>query len=193
VARSFETKAEAEQVADQERDYNYVIFDDEDVAIKAMYSLEDDRKTIEENWPDDPPEISRPEWSPALEKYEQHTSAAALMKHPDYEAAKRGDLEAARRVADKFFKEDKLTGLVDNAPAGAPIIVVPVVAEEAMGDNRLPYALAEKISKYTGWPLEEEIRQIKQAEATQGPSVPAPQPAGVCRAGGAGRVLCPCR
>jgi len=82
------------------------------------YSLADDRETIEENWPEEPPEISRPDWSPALEKYEQHTSSAALMKHPDYDAAKRGDLEAARRVADKFFKEEKLTGLVDNAPAG---------------------------------------------------------------------------
>jgi hypothetical protein len=78
------------------------------------------------------------------------TSASidALKAHPDYAAAKAGDIAAATRlVADLVSKEN-----VEEAKRrfGSDVIYLPVVAQEASGHNALPRALATYYAVGTG-------------------------------------------
>ena len=63
-------------------------------------------------------------------------------QHPDYAAAKAGDVQAALRVADSLVTEE-FVAKVRSAIGSERPVVVPVVSVEATGRNKLPLAAAE--------------------------------------------------
>jgi hypothetical protein len=89
------------------------------------------------------------------------TTVAKLQLHPDFEAAKRGDTLAAARVVSQSVSERLADNIRKTVKPGD--IIVPVIAEEATGRNRLPQALAEAISHWTGAAVSTEIVQVTRA------------------------------
>lgn len=86
-------------------------------------------------------------------------------KHSDYIAAKSGDIESAKRLVDEVVSADALdrvgTLIGDKTP-----VVVPVIAEEASGANRIPAAYAAKIAKRFGLRIDPAIVQTVRAYHT---------------------------
>ncbi|MBW2094199.1 MAG: DEAD/DEAH box helicase family protein [Deltaproteobacteria bacterium] len=86
----------------------------------------------------------------------QHTTAAKLKRHPDYDAAKAGDTEAAARVAMDLTNKEKAKELGRKYPNA---VLAPVIAMEEGGINKLPLLLAKAISKVSGLPVDLELYQ----------------------------------
>lgn len=93
-------------------------------------------------------------------------SDAPLKAHPDYKAAKAGDVEAADRVVSALTKPDTLAQA--RVRFGADAIYVPVVAEEAAGRNKLPLALAHRYARETGARVADDIAQSSRVYHTGG-------------------------
>lgn len=73
----------------------------------------------------------------------------SLSGHPDYEAAKAGDIEAAVRVAQDIVTDDMVQKIREVIGDRRPVIV-PVVSEEASGRNKIPRAAAEVLAMRLG-------------------------------------------
>lgn len=99
----------------------------------------------------------------AIAKLRLMTSPAKLKAHPDYEAAKAGDRAAAIRVASALSKADRIQALAADHPGA---VLVPVLAEEATGSNKLPDALAAVINVATGLKVDHGIVQSVRAHRT---------------------------
>nr|WP_192383870.1 phosphoribosyltransferase [Pseudomonas sp. PDM20]MBD9686823.1 phosphoribosyltransferase [Pseudomonas sp. PDM20] len=88
-----------------------------------------------------------------------------LSKEPEYRAAKQGDMRAALELADRLVTDDFVSQLHlvigDKRPR-----VVPVLATEASGNNKLPLAFAEVISDRMGLPVEMGILQREKVSRT---------------------------
>lgn len=69
--------------------------------------------------------------------------------HPDYAAAKAGDVEAAVRLAQDIVTDD-MVQQVRKLIGDARPVVVPVVSEEASGRNKIPRAGAEVLAHRLG-------------------------------------------
>jgi len=70
-----------------------------------------------------------------------------LKKQPEYAAAKSGDSEAALNLASRIIRpefEVALAGLGSRHPRP---VLLPVLAEEFAGNNRIPLAFAEVLSE----------------------------------------------
>lgn len=104
-------------------------------------------------WPDDFPKV--PFAAPL----------GAAKKHPRYEAAKSGDLDAARELVDDLVTEDSLDR-VRQAIGDEKPVVVPVVSEEATGRNWIPAAYAAKLAKELGLEPDAAIVQSVRAKRT---------------------------
>lgn len=87
-----------------------------------------------------------------------------LNNHPDYAAAKGGDLEAALRIADDMV-DDAMVEKVRTA-AGNAELVVPVVSVEASGRNKIPRAVAEVLAEKLGVSAATEIAQVNSPKRT---------------------------
>lgn len=74
---------------------------------------------------------------------------ASLSSHPDYAAAKAGDVESAVRLARAIVTDDLVQRVRDMIGESDPI-VVPVVSEEASGRNKIPLAAAEVLAERLG-------------------------------------------
>jgi len=68
----------------------------------------------------------------------------AARGHPDHEAAKAGDVEAAYRLA-RDLVSDELAQQVADA-AGLDAIIIPVAAVEISGNNKIPHGVATEIA-----------------------------------------------
>ena len=90
------------------------------------------------------------------------TEEVRVKKHPDYLAAKAGDLNAARRLVESCFSADALDRIFEivrqTPPENRPVLV-PVHALETTGVNRIPVALADKIEEELGLTVETSIVQ----------------------------------
>ena len=90
------------------------------------------------------------------------TTEIHVKKHPDYAAAKAGDLGAARRLVDSAFSEEALGRIFEivrkMSPETRPVLV-PVHALETTGVNRIPVALADRIEEALGITVETSIVQ----------------------------------
>lgn len=86
-----------------------------------------------------------------------HTSPAHMTKHVEFEAAKGGDLAAARRLVADVVKEERVAELagVDNP------VFVPVYRE---GGNAIPRAFAEELADRMGGDVSLDIRMRDQAK-----------------------------
>ena len=73
----------------------------------------------------------------------------AASNHPDYEAAKAGDSGAAMRLT-KDLVTPELVSHVKNIANGRPLTLVPVLAQEASGRNKIPLGAAIILEQATG-------------------------------------------
>ncbi len=85
--------------------------------------------------------------------------------HPEYAAAKSGDWASAFQLAEKVIKDEFIEALRESLAGRMPRIV-PVLAEEAGGRNKIPLALAKVISKRLGLKVDVEVIQCTRAFRT---------------------------
>ena len=145
-------------------------FNEENPDIR--YALAEDRETIENNWPEGPPQTDRPgavprtAWAAETAKSVQHSTVNAMRAQPGYDAAKAGDFIAGVRVARAMIKPKLIAKLKDSLPADAKVIVVPVRSLEASGENAIPSGMADVIADMAGWEQSDDIFQINKVEHT---------------------------
>jgi len=92
-------------------------------------------------------------------------SPIRLADHPDYEAAKAGDSEAAARVVVDSIDERAVEKVRQLIGERKPLIV-PVHAEEAAGRNRLPVAYARELADRLGLEGKLDIVQANRPHRT---------------------------
>lgn len=117
--------------------------------IKAIRLL----KKLEDEGYGDEPEGAGPEqystrtekaihpWSDNFPKITVHTNASTLTRknREDHQRAKAGDEKAAIRLIKKLMKPERVRAIADSHPGA---VVVPVIAVEETGKNKLPLAYA---------------------------------------------------
>lgn len=86
-------------------------------------------------------------------------------EHPDYEAAKAGDVEAATRIALSLV-DDEMIERVRQAIGARKPIVVPVVSIEAAGRNKIPLAASRLLARRLGLPAGNDIVQANAPKRT---------------------------
>ncbi|CAM4266814.1 Phage MuF C-terminal domain-containing protein [Comamonas aquatilis] len=89
----------------------------------------------------------------------------AASSHPDYQAAKGGDIEAAVRLAQDIVTPE-LVAKVRAVIGDSKPLVVPVAAEEATGRNRIPLAAAGVLAQRLGLEAATGIVQANRAHRT---------------------------
>ncbi len=82
----------------------------------------------------------------------------AVKRHPEYEAAKTGDVPAAKRLSADLAAPETVEH-IKALLGGRHPIVVPVHALENQGYNRIPAAFAELLAERLGLDVEERIVQ----------------------------------
>lgn len=93
---------------------------------------------------------SRRGWDAAFPDVAVAHPLAFLNNHPDYAAAKAGDSAAALRVARDAITPEFVDQVRNSIPAGSKPTVVPVLAREGAGNNRVPLAAAEVLAQRLG-------------------------------------------
>jgi adenine/guanine phosphoribosyltransferase-like PRPP-binding protein len=92
-----------------------------------------------------------------------HRSDSALKVHPDFKAAKRGDVEAAARLVEAAASPT----LIEKAKAlGPDAIFAPVAANEASGPNAIPALAAALCAAHAGARTDGRICQANEAHHT---------------------------
>lgn len=86
-------------------------------------------------------------------------------KHPDHRAAKSGDTAAAVRLAADLVTDDALKK-VREAIGPEDAVIVPVLADEATGHNKIPLAVAVELSGRLGLSMAEDMYQSVRAKRT---------------------------
>lgn len=94
-----------------------------------------------------------------------HADESAVKNHPDYAAAKSGDIGAAKRLAQDFVTDDTLRMIRAGIGQSRPIVAA-VQAIEESGENVIPTALGGVIAKRLGLELDNEIVQINRVGRT---------------------------
>lgn len=94
-----------------------------------------------------------------------HADESAVKKHPDYTAAKAGDIAAAKRLALAFVSDETLSAIRAGIGPSRPIIVA-VQAIEESGENVIPTALGGIIAKNLDLELDNEVVQINRVGRT---------------------------
>lgn len=104
----------------------------------------------------------RTPWQDDFPRVPFATPLGSAEKHPDYMAAKSGDIDAARRLVDDLVTNDFL-GKVRFLMGTRQPVIVPVIAEEATGANRIPAAYAARIARYFNLQVNPTIVQTVRA------------------------------
>ena len=87
-----------------------------------------------------------------------HADELVVKKHPDYAAAKAGDLDSAFSLVEALASEEVIHGLAKVFSAHQPILAS-AHAIEKEGVNAIPEALADHLGHRLGWPVDSEIVQ----------------------------------
>lgn len=85
-------------------------------------------------------------WPTAFADVIIHTDVRTRDAHPAYTAAKSGDAEAALELAISLLDADAVSILRDLI-AGRSVLLLPVIADEAMGFNAIPDAMAQVLGR----------------------------------------------
>lgn len=93
------------------------------------------------------------------------STLGSASKHPDYAAAKGGDVAAATRLAVDLVTPE-MAAKVAAALGGARPRVLPVAAEESSGRNKIPRAVAEVLAARLGLETTTGIVQANRARRT---------------------------
>ena len=87
-----------------------------------------------------------------------HAEELEVKKHPDYAAAKAGNLESAFSLVEALASEEVIDHLAKVFCAHQPILTS-AHAIERDGVNAIPEALADHLGHRLGWPVDSEIVQ----------------------------------
>lgn len=90
-----------------------------------------------------------------------------LNNHPDYAAAKAGDDAAALRVARDAVTPEFVEQVRAIIPEGSSPHIVPVLAREGAGDNRIPLMAAEVLAQRLGLETDTNVMQAQKVGRTQ--------------------------
>lgn len=88
-----------------------------------------------------------------------------LKSEPEYEAAKAGDKAAALQLADRLMTDEALAQ-VESLLTGKKAKLVPVLAEEESGRNKIPLMVAEVLADRLGLEVEYGIVQAQKVGRT---------------------------
>ncbi|MGH8240966.1 MAG: hypothetical protein ACREXP_28660, partial [Steroidobacteraceae bacterium] len=99
------------------------------------------------------------------EAYIAH-SLAEVSRHPNFKPAKAGIKAAAVRLAKKLVSND-VAREVKTRLAGERPIVLPVLAREQTGENKVPAAVAHVLAKKIGLDVVENITQVTRPQRTE--------------------------
>jgi hypothetical protein len=109
-------------------------------------------------------------WPPDFPDVVIHTDVRARDSHPSYKAAKAGDADAALTLASSLLSMveiDRLRFLIGNLPA----LMLPVIADELMGFNAIPDAMAQILGNVLGLAVVAgEIVQTNKVGHTRAPA-----------------------
>lgn len=113
---------------------------------------------------------SRVPWGQHFPDVIVHTALKVRDEHPDYPAAKSGDAEAALRLAEDLLDPDRVQQIADLVE-NQPVTLLPVIADETLGFNAIPDAMAQIIGQRLNLDvLAGEIVQINKVGHTRAPA-----------------------
>lgn len=88
-----------------------------------------------------------------------------LSKEPEYRAAKQGDMEAALNLVDRLLSDETVSQIKELIGDEKPR-VLPVLAAEASGNNKIPLMFAEVLADRLGLAVETGIVQAEKVHRT---------------------------
>jgi hypothetical protein len=125
-------------------------------------------------------------WPPDFPDVVIHTDVRTRDSHPGYKAAKSEDADAALTLASDLLLQNGVASL-RHIVSGRPALLLSVVADELMGFNAIPDAMAQILGNELGLAVVAgEIVQTNKVGHTRA-RVPAPCHSGDLRRPGAGR------
>ena len=89
----------------------------------------------------------------------------SLQNEPEYDAAKAGDKEAALNLVDRLFDDTTAEAIRELIGDSRPTLL-PVLASESNGNNKIPLMFAEVLSDRLGLPVETTIHQREKIKRT---------------------------
>nr|WP_298166485.1 LPD38 domain-containing protein [uncultured Pseudomonas sp.] len=110
---------------------------------------------------------SRRGWSEAFPDTVLAHPLSFLNNHPDYPAAKAGDDAAALRLARDAVTPEFVEQARALIPEGSKPRIVPVLAREGAGDNRIPLMVAKVLAKRLGLQVDTKPIQAEKVGRTQ--------------------------
>ena len=87
-----------------------------------------------------------------------HADESSVKRHPQYQAAKAGDITAADLLVAELANQERAWDLRAFLEGGA-VELVPIHALEFAGVNEIPAALARRLSAWLGFPINDSIVQ----------------------------------
>lgn len=87
-----------------------------------------------------------------------HADELSVKRHPQYQAAKSGDIAAADLLVAELASQDRL-GDLRSFLEGHAVELLPIHALETSGVNEIPAALAKRLSAWLGIPVNDSIVQ----------------------------------
>jgi hypothetical protein len=94
-----------------------------------------------------------------------HADESSVKRHPQYKAAKSGDITAADLLVAELACEDRV-GEIGAFLEGQTVELVPIHALESAGVNEIPAALAKRVSAWSGLPINDSIVQTNTVAHT---------------------------
>ena len=101
-------------------------------------------------------------WGDSFPAVINHTSASIARQHPDFQAAKHGDYDAAMRLIDDLVKDDRIADIVERYPNAHVIYNHRMQGD---GINMIPAAYAAKFSA-AGMTVEHDIIAVTNVSHT---------------------------
>jgi len=86
-----------------------------------------------------------------------------LREQPEYVAAKAGDSAAALDLADRLVRPTFVEDLRRFEAMHERLVLLPVLAEERSGSNKIPLMFADVLANKLGWGVETDIAQVVRA------------------------------
>ncbi|MDR1921157.1 MAG: hypothetical protein LBS31_05350 [Candidatus Adiutrix sp.] len=152
---------------------NFVVYDAGSIEILESFyqsAINDQNQAENEevfSEPEGAKETPSRAWPRGFPNVTPLTTVGRMKAHPDYQAAKGGDREAAARLILDIMagkaQQEKLRQLAEAYPDA---IVVPVHAEEQSGRNRIPGKFADYIGKAAGLEVNTDIIQAGRVGRT---------------------------
>lgn len=127
---------------------------------EIKFSISNAGKPLRSTWKPDFPNIF----------VSQSRSGMRIDQHPDYKAAKAGDVNAGFNLVNDAISESVAESL-RKLVRGKNAVLAPVIAREATGNNTLPLSYAEALSDRLGLHIDENISQVNKTFHTGADSI----------------------